>query len=101
MRIVVTIGFALTVFFCAATSADVVKGQSTYTAKGCLGCHGAGGKSVVPIYPSLIGKNGDFIKKNLTDFRSGARKNPVMNEMAKGLKDAEIANLADYINSLQ
>jgi cytochrome c553 len=49
----------------------------------------------------LKGRSGDFIRKNLTDFRSGARPSPVMNAMAAGLKDADIENLADYINSLK
>lgn len=81
--------------------ADAASGQSTYAAKGCIGCHGAAGKSVVPTYPSLVGKDAAFIKKNLTDFRSGARQNPVMNPMAAGLNDADINNLADYIGSLK
>jgi cytochrome c553 len=61
----------------------------------------ANGVSVVATYPSLKGKDGDFIRKNLTEFRSGARKNPVMNAMAAGLKDVDIENLADYIESLK
>jgi len=81
--------------------ADKAAGQSAYSAKGCIGCHGAGGKSVVPTYPSLTGKNVDFVRKNLTDFRSGARKNPTMNAMAAGLSDADIENLASYIDSLK
>jgi cytochrome c553 len=81
--------------------ADVDQGKSTYAARGCIGCHGAGGVSTVTTNPSLKGRNGDFIRQNLTDFRSGARKNPVMNAMAAGLKDADIENIADYIDSLQ
>ncbi len=81
--------------------ADKAAGQSAYSAKGCIGCHGAGGKSVVPTYPSLVGRNADFVRKNLTDFRSGARKNPTMNAMAAGLSDSEIENLATYIDSLK
>jgi cytochrome c553 len=56
---------------------------------------------VVPTYPSLAGQNADFVRKNLTEFRSGARKNPIMNAMAAGLSDADIGNLADYIDSLK
>ena len=81
--------------------ADKAAGQSAYSAKGCIGCHGAGGKSTVPTYPSLIGKNADLVRKILTDFRSGARKNPTMNAMAAGLSDTDIKNLASYIDSLK
>ena len=101
MKSVVALAFIVSVFGSAVVIADAAKGQSSYAAKGCIGCHGAGGKSVVPTYPSLLGQNSDFVSKNLTDFRSGARKNPVMNAMAAGLSDADIENLSDYIGSLK
>ena len=101
MKFVAALCFSLALAFNTVVKADVASGQSTYAAKGCIGCHGAGGVSVVATYPSLKGKDGDFIRKNLTDFRSGARKDPVMNAMAAGLKDADINNLADYIGSLE
>ncbi len=101
MKFVLAIYFSLAMVFNTAVMADVAAGQSTYAAKGCIGCHGAGGVSVVATYPSLKGKDDEFIRKNLTDFRSGARKNPVMNAMAAGLKDEDIVNLSAYINSLK
>jgi cytochrome c553 len=101
MRFVLATCVAMALVFSAAVQADVAKGKSTYAARGCIGCHGAGGVSTVTTNPSLKGRDGDFIRQNLTDFRSGARKNPVMNAMAAGLKDADIDHLADYINSLQ
>ena len=81
--------------------ADVAAGKSTYAARGCIGCHGASGVSVVTTYPSLKGRDAEFIRKNLGGFRSGARQQPVMNAMAAGLSDEDIENLAAYIESLQ
>jgi cytochrome c553 len=101
MKFVLAFCFSLAMVFNTAARADAATGQSTYAAKGCIGCHGAGGISVVATYPSLKGKDAEFISKNLTDFRSGARKNPIMNAMAAGLKDADIVNLAAYIDSLK
>ena len=101
MRFVVATCIAITLVFSVAVRADVEKGKSTYAARGCIGCHGAGGVSTITTNPSLKGRSSDFVRKNLIDFRSGARKNPVMNAMAAGLKDADIEHLADYINSLQ
>ena len=101
MRFVLACLFAATTVFSAAAQADAAAGQSTYAAKGCIGCHGAGGISVVATYPSLKGLSGDYMRKNLTDFRSGARKNAVMNAMAAGLSDADIENLGDYFDSLK
>ena len=83
-----------------AMAGDVAAGKSAFAAKGCIGCHGAGGVSVVPTYPSLKGRNEAFVKENLTNFRSGTRQNPTMNAMAAGLSDTDIENLAAYIGSL-
>lgn len=101
MKSVLTTSVFLISLFVSAAHADVAAGQSAYAARGCIGCHGAGGVSVVVTYPSLKGRSADFIRKSLTDFRSGARKEPVMNAMAAGLKDKDIADIADYIESLQ
>ena len=101
MKLVSTIVLTAALGISSSAFADVATGESTYAARGCIGCHGAGGKSVVPTYPSLVGQEAAFIKTNLTDFRSGARKNPTMNAMAAGLSDADINNLADYIDSLK
>ncbi|MDH3759740.1 MAG: cytochrome c [Gammaproteobacteria bacterium] len=101
MRLVLTLCFAAATLFSAAVQADAARGQSTYASRGCIACHGAGGISAVAAYPSLKGKSADYIRKNLTDFRSGARVNQVMNTMAAPLSDADIANLGDYIGSLR
>jgi len=83
-----------------ALAGDAGAGKSAYAAKGCIGCHGAGGVSMVPTYPTLKGKDAAFVKQNLTDFRAGKRQNPTMNAMAAGLSDGDIENLAAYIGSL-
>lgn len=101
MRFVLTLCFAAAILFSTVVQADAARGQSTYASRGCIACHGAGGISVVPTYPSLKGKSADFVRKNLTDFRSGARVSAVMNNMAAPLSDADIANLGDYIGSLR
>lgn len=101
MKIVLAFSFSLAMLFAGSVHADAAAGQSAYAAKGCIGCHGAGGVSVAAANPSLKGKDAAFIRKSLTDFRSGARKNPVMNAMAAGLSDEDINNIADYIDSLK
>ena len=101
MKIVSSILVVFSMAVSGAAYADAAAGQSTYAAKGCIGCHGANGKSVVATYPSLAGKDAAFVKKNLTEFRSGARQSPTMNAMAAGLSDADIDNLAAYIGSLK
>jgi cytochrome c553 len=100
MKFVAIIVCSLSVLLSGVAYADVAAGQSAYSAKGCIGCHGVGGKSVVPANPVLKGRDATFIMENLINFRSGARQNPIMNAMAAGLSDADIKNLADYIGSL-
>ena len=101
MKIVSTILLTGMLAVSGSALADAEAGKSTYAAKGCIGCHGANGKSVVATYPSLTGKDAAFVKQNLTEFRSGARQNPTMNAMAAGLSDADIENLAAYIGTLK
>lgn len=101
MKFVLALCFSLAMISAGAVQADAAAGQSAYAAKGCIGCHGAGGVSAVATNPTLKGRSADFISKNLTDFRSGARQNPIMNAMSAGLSDADIRNIADYIDSLK
>ena len=101
MKFVLAFSLSMAMLFAGSVHADAAAGQSTYAAKGCIGCHGSGGISVVDTNPSLKGRDAAFIRKSLTEFRSGVRKNPIMNAMAAGLKDEDINNIADYINSLK
>ncbi|MFT4650564.1 MAG: cytochrome c553 [Polaribacter sp.] len=100
MKFIAIIVCSLSVLLSGAAYADVAAGQSAYAAKGCIGCHGAGGKGA-GANPVLKGRDAAYIMKNLIDFRSGARKNATMNAMSAGLSDADIKNLSDYIGSLK
>ena len=67
----------------------------------CVACHGADGISAIPNYPNLKGQKEAYLKKALSDFKSGARKDPTMSAMAAPLTDDDIANLAAYYSSLE
>jgi len=67
----------------------------------CAACHGAAGISAVPMYPNLAGQKEAYLAKQLKDFKSGARKDPVMAPMAMGLSDEDVANIAAYYASLK
>lgn len=85
-----------------ALAGDAAAGKSAFNGKGCIGCHGAGGGTPVtsnPPTPSLAGKDAAFIKKQLTDFKSGARKSATMNAMAAMLVESDIDNIASYLSS--
>lgn len=76
---------------------DAGAGEAAYSAKGCVGCHGAAGASVVPANPVLKGKDAAMLSEKLTGFKSGSIASPTMNAMAAGLSDADIANISAYL----
>lgn len=76
-----------------------VVGQSPSIATNCTSCHGADGKGLSGAVPNLAGQSVGYIEKQLRDFRSKDRVDPVMSGVAQQLKDAEISELAKYFNS--
>src|SRR3989442_160627 len=63
----------------------------------CGACHGAtGDKTIDGQYPRLAGQYADYLAKALRDYKSGARKNPVMTGFATTLNDQDVEDLAAY-----
>ena len=83
----------------AMAAGDAAKGKAK--AASCGACHGTDGISKVPTYPNLKGQKAAYIVKQLKAFKSGARKDPTMNAMAKPLSDADMDNLAAYFSGLK
>ena len=65
----------------------------------CAACHGVDGNSQLPDYPKLAGQHSDYLAKALRDYKSGARKNPIMAGFAGALSKDDIANLAAWFSS--
>lgn len=74
--------------------------QGAQLSRRCVMCHGPKGISRVASYPSLAGLSADYIAAQLQAFKSGARVNPVMANMAVNLSDQDIQLLANYYQSL-
>lgn len=66
----------------------------------CAACHGFDGNSPLAANPSLAGQHTDYLLKQLTEFKSGARNNPVMAAIVANLSAADMHDLADYYGSL-
>lgn len=81
-----------------ASAADIVAGQAKVK-EVCQACHGLDGNSQSPDYPKLGGQYPDYIQKALRDYKSGARKNPIMAGMAGALTANDIDNLAAYYST--
>ena len=78
-----------------ASGADLVAGQAKVK-QVCAACHGQDGNSQSPDYPKLGGQYPDYIAKALRDYKSGARKNPIMAGFAATLTDKDIDDVAAY-----
>lgn len=65
----------------------------------CMACHGPDGNSVNPIWPSIAGQHASYTKKQLQEFKGGARNDPMMAPMAAPLSDEDMDNLAAYYAS--
>ena len=91
----ITLAVAATVMMASPVFAgDAAAGKSK--AGMCAACHGSAGISAVPMYPNLAGQKEAYLAKQLKDFKSGARKDPVMAPMASMLSETDANNIAAY-----
>ena len=83
----------------AAVAADPKPGEAK--ARPCAPCHGTQGISVTPDAPHLAGQPRIYLVQQMKAFRSGARRNEVMNVMAKTLSDEDIEALAEWYAGIE
>ena len=65
----------------------------------CAACHGMDGNSPTNMFPKLAGQGEAYLVKQITEFKTGARKNAMMAPMVAGLSDQDIADLSAYFSS--
>jgi len=66
----------------------------------CQGCHGEDGNSTDSSYPKLAGQYAGYIEKQVKEFQSGARTDPIMSAMAMSAgDDQDIQDIAAYFAS--
>jgi cytochrome c553 len=94
---VTTIVLALLALPAYAFDGDASKGQA---ASGiCAACHGPDGNSLIPSNPILAGQHPEYLYKQLANYKSGERANPIMSAQVANLSDADMRNLAAYFGS--
>lgn len=88
----------------APAKADAAKGATLYDAgdaarglPACASCHGAAGNSTIAANPKLSAQFEAYTHKQLVDFTTPARNQPVMTTYAKMLSDAEKRDIAAYL----
>lgn len=62
----------------------------------CAACHGVNGVSVVPAQPNLGGQNVRYLYKQLVNFKTGYRRNGIMQSQVANLSQQDLANVAGY-----
>lgn len=63
----------------------------------CMSCHGPDGAGMASTgYPRIAGLDAGYMTKQLRDFQTGTRSNPIMAPMAKNLTNEEITAVSTY-----
>lgn len=82
-----------------AAKPDLARGQTV--AATCVACHTADGSRGSPANPILAGQFPEYLAKQLHEFKSGKRKNAIMQGMAAALSDADIRDVSAFYASKQ
>jgi cytochrome c553 len=77
---------------------DLAKGSEKFAAV-CVACHGADGNSGAVENPKLAGQHPEYLVKQLQEFKSGKRKNAVMQGFAATLSDEDMRNISYWAAS--
>jgi len=90
--------FAAAFFVGALLSLPAAGGmdEGRQKAEACTPCHGPGGNSTTPMYPSIAGQPRQFIEMSLIMFREGRRINEVMKPLVDKMSNADVRDLAQY-----
>jgi len=65
----------------------------------CVSCHGAAGNSTIAANPKLAGQIEAYTYKQLMDFATPNRNNPIMTSYANMLTDEDKKNVAAYLGA--
>ena len=77
---------------------DLAKGEASFGAV-CAACHGPDGNSGTPDFPKLAQQHPEYLVKQLTEFKSDKRANPVMKGFASALSEEDMKNIAYWVSS--
>lgn len=89
-------------------NAHALEGKKVFTEGGsqpgampCVACHGADGLGLAAAgFPRLAGLPAEYVRKQLADFSSGARSNPVMQPLAKALTEDEATAVSEAVAAM-
>ena len=82
-------------FALIAADSEVGKAKSVL----CAGCHGVDGNSPNGTWPILAGQHASYLVKQMKDFKSAERTDPIMQSMVAALSEADMQDIAAYFAS--
>jgi cytochrome c553 len=77
---------------------DLVKGEASFAAV-CASCHSADGNSSIAANPKLAQQHPEYLMKQLGEFKSGTRANPIMSGFAGMLSEDDMRNISFWLHS--
>jgi cytochrome c553 len=77
---------------------DLARGQQIASTV-CMACHAIDGSRGVSANPILQGQHGDYLVKQLKDYKSGARENAIMKGFASTLSEDDMRHVAAFYAS--
>jgi len=90
-------GIALTVVLAVAAAPASAADDIEAKTQTCNVCHGQNGVPIDPkTMPIIWGQQQSYLMKQLRDYRSGERNNPIMTPLAKGLAEEDLRKIAAY-----
>ena len=78
----------------AAFKPDMARAQKL--TETCVACHTTDGTRGAPANPILQGQSADYLFKQMTEFKSGKRKNAVMQGMISTLSEEDMKHVAAF-----
>ena len=88
--------------FAAETAAvappDLAKGGAIASGV-CAACHATDGSRGTPANPIIQNQHPDYLAKQLAEFKSGKRENPIMRGIAATLSEADMKNVSAFYGS--
>jgi len=81
----------------ALAQGDATAGQAKSAI--CAACHGADGNSVVPNWPKLAGQHEQYLVRQVTLIKAGARPVPEMAGITPGLSDQDILDISAWFTA--
>lgn len=83
-----------------AQATNIYAGQAR-AATVCAQCHGVQSPSADAPFPDLAGRDVEYLRYALKQYRDKTRQSEIMNGIAGSLSDEDIANVAAYYAKLK